>query len=111
MGEPAPVICHAIRKRAENTFTVDHIDGLGGRSATDVYAKDELDAFVQVSKQVREDRVTTRFAIVGITLVILSMLSALTYSCNTPDPDLVVCVKAGRAYTPGAPNGSGKSCQ
>ena len=68
----------------------------------DFYAKDEMDAYAQFQVWVEKDKKNMRMLLICGTVVILAILSSLTYSCQQKadryDVNMRECVKAGKSY-------------
>lgn len=82
----------------ENSYRAEYEDELGDRGYIIVAAKDELEAFTVASKVLEGRSMTVRVFIVSAAVVLLAMLSGLTYGCNKSSRDMETCLKVGKSY-------------
>lgn len=94
------------------TYRVEYTNFDGVGTTMEIHAKDELDAFKQVQERLEKGKKTMKVAIICGTLVIVALLTSLTYVCeikaNQRKNEMEMCVKAGKSYVSEA---EGYSCR
>jgi len=103
-----------IRKERNNgnTFNVYYTNTVGDFANKEVYAKDELEAYTRFHEIYEEGAKKMRVVFLCITVVLLAVLSSITYSCTDSRSrymdNMATCVKAGKSYIS---EGGGYSCR
>jgi hypothetical protein len=100
------------KERSGNTFFVYYTNNWGDRAQTEVFAKDELEAFTEFQKIYKKGEERMRTFLLCLTVVILALLTSMTYSCVDSraryQANMATCVGAGKSYVS---EESGYSCR
>ena len=85
-----------------NAFVVYYVNMFGEDSQMEVFAKDELEAFTEFQRVYKGGKEKMRTFLICCTVVILTLLSSVTYSCVDSraryQANMATCVGAGKSY-------------
>lgn len=88
--------------RSGKEFRVYYVNNWGDNAHKEIYAKDELEAYTRFNEIYKEGAKRMRVVVVSGTIIIITLLSSLTYSCTDSrsryERNMRECVKSGKNY-------------
>lgn len=80
-----------------NTYEVRYYTWMDNSAYFEVYAPDEMAAYVEAKRVLRRDEKVQKFVMVGLTLIVLGMFLLMGYGCSRPS-NMEACIAAGKNW-------------
>lgn len=81
----------------DNTYAVRYVTWAGNVSYLDVWANDEMEAYVEAKRILRRGEKVEKYIIVALTVAVLGLFTLMGYGCSRPS-DMEACIAAGKNW-------------